>query len=42
MTVEHDDKHILAPPMVGNDNQEYYSIAVFHQLHCLVSPPDHR
>ncbi len=40
MAVEHDDNHILAPPMVGK-GQEYYSIAVFHQLHCLVSldPP---
>lgn len=37
MNVQHDDKYILAPPMVQNGN-EFYSIAVFHQLHCLVSP----
>ncbi|KAL2162562.1 hypothetical protein VTH06DRAFT_7476 [Thermothelomyces fergusii] len=35
MAVDHDDKHILPPPMV--QGQEYYSIAVFHQLHCLYS-----
>ncbi|KAL2166623.1 hypothetical protein VTG60DRAFT_2442 [Thermothelomyces hinnuleus] len=35
MAVNHDDKHILPPPMVDGD--EFYSIAVFHQLHCLYS-----
>ncbi|KAH6613572.1 hypothetical protein B0J18DRAFT_469915 [Chaetomium sp. MPI-SDFR-AT-0129] len=36
MSVPHDDSHVLPPPMVGEAG-EYYSIAVFHQLHCLHS-----
>ncbi|KAK3291464.1 uncharacterized protein B0H64DRAFT_246203 [Chaetomium fimeti] len=36
MSVPHDDKHILPPPMVDQSG-EFYSIAVFHQLHCLHS-----
>ncbi|KAK4151591.1 hypothetical protein C8A00DRAFT_35738 [Chaetomidium leptoderma] len=36
MAVDHDPKHILPPPMVDK-GPEFYSIAVFHQLHCLHS-----
>ncbi|KAK4234660.1 hypothetical protein C8A03DRAFT_37551 [Achaetomium macrosporum] len=36
MAVEPDPRHILPPPMMGDDSAaETYSIAVFHQLHCL-------
>ncbi|SPQ20750.1 4e08c213-3b42-4990-b3c8-ca00dfe960cc [Thermothielavioides terrestris] len=34
--VQPDPAHILPPPMLSQDS-EYYSIAVFHQLHCLHS-----
>jgi hypothetical protein len=38
MAVEPDPHHILPPPMIDGPNKtETYSIAVFHQLHCLVS-----
>jgi hypothetical protein len=38
MAVDRNPDYILPPPMVNKEKTvEYYSIAVFHQLHCLVS-----
>jgi hypothetical protein len=43
MLVDPNNDYILPPPMVEQNKKggedSYYSIAVFHQLHCLVSPP---
>jgi hypothetical protein len=38
MAVDRNPDYILPPPMVNKEKTvEYYSIVVFHQLHCLVS-----
>ncbi len=38
MKVEPDDGDTLAPPMISEETgSHFFSIAVFHQLHCLVS-----